>query len=138
MTSAPDSLALRAIVVVSENSNPDTQPTSRLLRDLGHEVSSACSPDEAVQQLQAARADLLVVDLPTAEQKRRLFERLASLPREYRPRRVAVFTDEVDDYARTLHSQQDNPRVHVFLKPLHVHGLLSVLRSIEGRQLATA
>lgn len=138
MTTAHEHSALRAVVVFPENLSSSTQPTCRLLGDLGHSVAGAASPDEAMQLLSESRADLLVVDLPTSEQKRRLFERLAALPNESRPRRVAVFADEVDDYARTLHSQQDNPRVHVFLKPLHVHGLLNVLRSIEPRQMAVA
>jgi len=129
---------LRAIVVVNDTINTSTQPTCRLLSDLGHDVVGTASPDEVINLLQESGADLLVVDLPTVDQKRRLFERLAALPRELKPRRVAVFADEADEYTKTLHRQHDNARVHVFIKPLHVHGLLNVLRSIEGRNLATA
>lgn len=133
MTTAPEHLAQRSIVVVSDCSRIENQPTYKLLTDLGHEVVPATSPDDAVNLLSAGIVDLLVVDLPGADDKRRLFERLDALPAQAKPRRVAVFSEEVDDYARTAHRAQTSPRVHVFLKPLHVHGLLNVLRSIEGR-----
>lgn len=88
--------------------------------------------------MQGSPVDLLVIDLPTVDLKRRMFERLAALPRASKPSHVAVFSEEPDDYTRSLHRQHDNARVHVFMKPLHLHGLLTILRNIEGRKLATA
>jgi CheY-like chemotaxis protein len=137
MTTAPEHLAQRSIVVVSDCGRIENQPTYKLLTDLGHEVVPATSPDDAMNVLSASVVDLLVVDLPGVDDKRRLFERLDALPATSKPRRVAVFSEEVDDYARTVQRQQGGPRVHVFLKPLHVHGLLNVLRSIEGRGMIT-
>lgn len=138
MTTVADRQTLRTIVVVTKGPDSALQPTSRLLSDLGHNVTDANSPDEAVQILQNNGADLLVVDLPTIDQKRRLFERIEALPQSARPNRIAIFADEPDDFSKSLSIQQSKPRVHLFMKPLHVHGLLNVLRSLEGRRLASA
>jgi DNA-binding response OmpR family regulator len=138
MTMTAEHQALRAVVVTNETTIDASQPTCRLLSELGHDVAGAASPDEAMNILQDAGADLLVIDLSTLDQKRRMFERLAALPREFKPTRVALFSDEADDFTRSLHRDHDNSRVHVFIKPLHLHGLLNVLRHIEGRNLATA
>lgn len=137
MTAASDKLS-RAIVVFSEAFNRHASHTAQVLSDLGHDVSPAHSLDDALAHLHANPVDILVIDVASAEEKRRVVDQLADLPERARPRRVAVFADEADEYVRTLRRQEANPRVHVFLKPLHLHGLLSVLRSIDDRHLATA
>lgn len=133
MTTASEKLALRAIVVLSEAANVDNQPTLRLLRELGHEVSSAFSTEQAIHLLQSAGADLMVVDLPSSGRTRQFLDALSNVAPEQRPRHIAVFSDALDEYVRHFSRIPGDSRVHVFLKPLHVHGLLSVLRTAEGR-----
>lgn len=74
--------------------------------------------------------DLLVVDI-TNSANRELFESLCELPESKRPDEVAVFSDSMDSQLREWRRRVAPSHVHVFLKPLHMHGLLSVLRQME-------
>jgi hypothetical protein len=56
---------------------------------------------------------------------------LADLPAELRPRELAIFSDVADDTLRGLRARIKPSKVHIFLKPLHMHGLLSVLRQLR-------
>jgi len=136
MTITAEHSILRAVVVSEEDTEEPTHSACRLLSGLGHEVNGVSSLDEAMKLLSGPAADLLVIDLPTADQKRRLFEQLAALPTESTPRRVAVFSDGADEFTHSLSHQPVKSRVQVFIKPLHLHGLLNVLRNIDGRNLA--
>lgn len=134
MAAATETTSLRAIVVLPESVEVEKHPGVRLLRELGHHVSPASSPDDAIGLLQSAHTDLLVVDLPDDAERRQVFDTLSTLPARQRPRQAAVFSDGLDEYVRQLRvSSADRPKVHVFLKPLHLHGLLNVLRSIQSR-----
>lgn len=136
MSALSDSTSLRAVVVLPASVEPDKHPGVRLLRDFGHHVSPAASCDDAVGHLQAAHTDLLVVDLPDESEQRELFQTVAALPARQRPRSAALFSDRLDDYVRGLRSAPDRPKVHVFLKPLHLHGLLTMLKSLDRRPTA--
>lgn len=80
--------------------------------------------------LQDEPADLVVVDADRAGQ-REFVSRLSSLPADQQPRQLAIFSDTLDDSLATLSHKLSPARVHVLLKPLHMHGLLGVLRHIE-------
>lgn len=133
MTTATESQALRAIVVVPETADTQKQASCRLLRELGHDLRTARSTNEWVGMLESSPADLLVIDLASDADRRAVVDKLSTLPVGRRPRHVVAFADGLDEYVRNLQRSLDRPKVHVFLKPLHVHGLLSVIRSTEGR-----
>lgn len=133
MTTATDSQALRALVVLADSANAEKQPSCRLLRELGHELRTARTADELTALLEREPADLLVIDLPTDADRRSAIDRLSTLPVDRRPAEVVAFADGLDEYVRNLQRSPDRPKMHVFIKPLHVHGLLSVIRSAEGK-----
>src|SRR4051812_32124738 len=107
-------------------------PAYRLLNDLGHDVSAADSADEAVEMLQQDQTDLVVVDADSPNQ-REMVSRITELPPEQQPRQLAIFSDALDESLSALLRKLSPARVHVLLKPLHMHGLLGVLRNIEPK-----
>jgi len=128
--------ALRAVVLPSSDAPAYDTPTSRLLGELGHDVSCANSPEQAMEFINSEHTDLLVVDI-TSHSNREMFESLMELPESKRPAQVAVFSESIDGPLREWRRKAPS-HVHVFLKPLHVHGLLSVLRQMEREQRAVA
>ena len=124
--------ALRAVVLPSAEANPQDTPARRLLGQLGHDVSRAESSDHAIELMNSDHTDLLVVDV-SDRANRDLFESLSELPESKRPDQVAVFSDSSDSQLREWRRKISPTQVHVFLKPLHMHGLLSVLRQMERR-----
>jgi response regulator RpfG family c-di-GMP phosphodiesterase len=125
--------ALRAVVLASPDAHPQDTPTRRLLGELGHDVTRAVSPDHALELINSDHTDLLVVDI-TNSANREVIESLCELPESKRPDEVAVFTDSIDNQLREWRRNIAPSHVHVFLKPLHMHGLLTVLRQMERRQ----
>jgi DNA-binding NtrC family response regulator len=126
-------LALRVVVLPAPNGPTQDTPTRRLLGELGHDVSRATTPDHALELLGADHTDLLVVDITNDNSNRELVNSLANMPESQRPDQVAIFTDTMDTQLRDLRKKVSPSYVHVYLKPLHVHGLLSMLRNIEKR-----
>ena len=124
--------ALRAVVLPSGDAYPQDTPTRRLLGQLGHDVTRANSPNHAMELINSDHTDLLVVDV-TNNANRDLFDSLSELPESKRPDEVAVFSDSVDLQLREWRRTISPTHVHVFLKPLHMHGLLTVLRQMERR-----
>jgi CheY-like chemotaxis protein len=129
---AQEQLTLKAILLHHEASDSRTLPAYRLLSDLGHHVTPAGSADQVVQMLQTDRADLLVVDADRPEQ-RAVVNRLGDLPADQQPRHIAIFSDALDDVLGGMSHKLSPARVHVLLKPLHMHRLLNVLRHCEGK-----
>ena len=126
--------AFRAVVLPASEPPPsyDT-PTRRLLGELGHDVARAASPDHAMKLIASDHTDLLVVDISNSN-NRELLDSLADLPESQRPDQVAIFSDTGDVSLRELRRKAAPSHFHVFLKPLHMHGLLGVLRQMERRQ----
>lgn len=122
--------ALRAVVLPSPEAHPHDTPTRRLLGELGHDVARAISPDHALQLMNSDHTDLLVVDI-TSGKNRDLIDVLCEMPADKRPDQVAVFSDSIDSQLRELRRGVGASHVHIFLKPLHMHGLLNVLRQME-------
>jgi len=125
--------ALRAVVLPASDAQSHDTPTRRLLGQLGHDVARAASPDHALELIESDHTDLLVVDISNRN-NRALLDSLEDLPESKRPAEVAVFTDTGDVPLRELRRKAAPSHVHVFLKPLHMHGLLGVLRQLERRQ----
>ena len=123
--------SLRAIVLPAPDSHPQDTPTRRLLGQLGHDVVRAESPDHAVELLNSDHTDLLVVDVSNSNENREMISRIQELPDSSRPAQVAIFTDVLDAQLTTFKKRLGAAQVHVFLKPLHMHGLLGVLRKID-------
>jgi hypothetical protein len=132
---AQEHTTLRAVFVQAQPADagvaPD--PAFRLLSDMGHKVASAESTDDAMAMLRSrGPTDLMVVDASGLPDATRLAAQLMDLPPGARPRQVAIFSDRADDALRALRRRASPPNVHVFLKPLHLHGLLGVLRNLEA------
>jgi CheY-like chemotaxis protein len=123
--------ALRAVVLPAPDAYLEDTPTRRLLDELGHDVTRALSPEHALELLNADHTDLLVVDITNDNQNRDLLKALRDMPESKRPEQVAVFSDALDLQLRDLRSSLAPTHVHLFFKPLHMHGLLSVLRHME-------
>ena len=85
-----------------------------------------------MELINSDHTDLLVVDV-TNSANRDLFNSLSELPESKRPDEVAVFSDSIDLQLREWRRKISPTHVHVFLKPLHMHGLLTVLRQMERR-----
>jgi CheY-like chemotaxis protein len=125
--------AFRAVVLPASDPQTYDTPTRRLLGELGHDVTRAASPDHALELIASDHTDLLVVDISNRN-NRELLDSLEDLPESKRPGQVAVFSDTGDISLRELRRKAAPSHVHVFLKPLHMHGLLGVLRQMERRQ----
>jgi DNA-binding response OmpR family regulator len=104
-----------------------------LLGQLGHDVVRAQSPEHALELIASEHTDLLVMDISHGF-NRELFDALGEMPASKRPNEVAVFSDAIDSQLREWRRKVAPSHVHVFLKPLHMHGLLNVLRQMERRQ----
>ena len=129
---AQDQLTLKAILLHTQASDSYSLPAYRLLSDLGHDVTQTDSTDQVFEMLQSDGADLLVVDADRTEQ-RAVVNRLSDLPADQQPRQIAVFCDSLDDLLSGLVHKLTPARVHVLLKPLHMHRLLGVLRHFEAK-----
>jgi response regulator of citrate/malate metabolism len=129
---AQEQQTLRAILLTNQASDSYSLPAYRLLSDLGHDVTPTDSTDQVFAMLQNDGADLLVVDADKPEQ-RAVVNRLGELPADQQPREVAIFSDSQDEAISSLAHKLSAARVHVLLKPLHMHRLLGVLRHFEAK-----
>jgi CheY-like chemotaxis protein len=117
--------------------------THRLLQELGHDVKLSESIDDALRALRDTGAELLIVGDATpdvaglAERSAALVNRIGDLPNGSRPREIAIFVNAThDDVPQQPRTDYPGCRVHQFFKPLHMHGLLSVLREMARNPLA--
>ena len=129
---AQEQLTLRAILLHGQASDSYTLPAYRLLSDLGHDVTPTDSTEQVLKMLLADGADLLVVDADRPDQ-RAVVNRLSDLPADHQPKQVAIFSDTLDDSLSAMALQLSTSRVHVLLKPLHMHRLLGVLRHFDDK-----
>jgi DNA-binding NtrC family response regulator len=123
--------SLRAVVLPSPDAFAQDTPTRRLLGELGHDVTRANTPDHAMELLNSDHTDLLVIDVTNDNANRELISALLDMPEAKRPDEVAIFTDQIDAPLQNLRRAISPAHVHVFLKPLHMHGLLNVLRRMD-------
>jgi hypothetical protein len=123
--------ALRAIIFHGADTDAEGMSAFRLLSDLGHSVTPTHSTQDASRLLGDGDADLLIVYVHSAEEGR-LVDWLSDIPSESRPREVAIVSDQSENAASRLRSKFGPARVHVLLKPLHVHGLLNIVRQLES------
>jgi CheY-like chemotaxis protein len=125
---APTQTTLRTLVL--QTSRLDTSPAGKLLADLGHSVTSSTSSVDALRQLQSDGADLLVIDIGKADETPMIVQRLNELDPPHRPKAIAVLIDRTQPIDSTIANRPD-VRVNVFLKPLHLHGLLRLVKRLE-------
>ena|SRR5690242_14999338 len=133
---AQDQSTLRTIIL--QTSRLDETPAARLLSQLGHEVTPSTSASDAIQLLQTDPTDLVVIDAEKIEEAQPLVDRISTLDQSQRPKVVAVLTDRGEDLLGSLRRRtgEGSPRVRVFLKPLHLHGLLDVVKRLERSAVA--
>jgi len=129
---------LRAVIVSAESATA-AQRAGKLLDEMGLDVAQARTVDHALGLLEEDPTDLLVVDISNSPMNRKFVESLADLPLSSRPRQLAIFSEIMDEELRRLRARMRPTKVHVFLKPLHMHGLLGVLRHLDCQgQVASA
>jgi CheY-like chemotaxis protein len=131
----------RTVLLFSTDDQAVRVVTHRLLQELGHEVRLSESIDDALQVLRTGGVELLVVGDSTpdvaglAERSASLVNRIGDLPSGSRPREIAIFVNAThDDSPQQPRTDYPGCRVHRFFKPLHMHGLLSVLRDMARKQ----
>lgn len=129
---AQEQSTLRTLIFHDQQTEPVALPAYRLLNELGHDVSTSGSAADAVNRLRKEHPNLVIVDADDPDQ-REFVSQLSSLPKEQQPEAVAIFSDSLDESLSGLVKRLQNSRVHVLLKPLHMHGLLSILRNIESK-----
>jgi two-component SAPR family response regulator len=128
-----DRATFRSVVLPAEDA-PAAYRAGDLLDEMGHDVAPATSPADALDLLEQNQTDLLIVDVSGSPPNHEFVEQLADLPMGIRPRQIAVFSDSDDDSFRGVRSRIKPSKLHIFLKPLHMHGLLTVLRRLESQQ----
>jgi DNA-binding NtrC family response regulator len=129
---AQEQLMLKTILLHNQAADASGLPAYRLLNELGHEVEVTDSNDQALGLLRSDRADLVVIDADYTGRSD-FIARLSKLPSDEQPMQVAIFSEAVDEGLTLLVDRLQRGKVHVLLKPLHMHGLLNVLRSIESK-----
>lgn len=134
---AQEQTTLRTIIL--QTSRLDTTPAGMLLSGLGHQVTPSSSSVDALRELQTDGADLVVVDMDKSDETAALMRRLGEVEPGQRPRAIAVLADHAVDPSQDVTEQIDDlPPVRVFLKPLHLHGLLGLVKKLERGASATA
>lgn len=129
---AQEQLTLKTVILHNVAADAYGLASYRLLNDLGHDVSTTESADQAMELMQHDRPDLVIIDADPARQVE-FVNRLTDLPSDQQPRQVAIFSDTIDASFSTKVQNLGREKVHVLLKPLHMHGLLNILRNIEGK-----
>ena len=131
-----DQVATRTLFVQPDAVPSVDGPTHRLLTGLGHEVTTLSTLSEALHQMREEPVDLLILeDAPGSDREQQL-EQIRALPAGRRPLEVAIFSDRADESNRL--QTTGTPRVHLLLKPLHMHGLLQVIRQLDARLASSA
>jgi len=125
-----DRAIFRSIILPAEAA-PAVYRAGQLLDELGHDVVPAESPDHALDLLQQDQTDLLIVDVSGSSRNRQFVSQVADLPADARPRQLAIFCESIDESLRGLRNRLKPCKLHIFVKPLHMHGLLSVLRRLD-------
>jgi hypothetical protein len=121
---------LRTIIL--QTSRLDTTPAGMLLSGLGHQVTPSASSVDALRELQADGADLVVIDADKTDETAALMSRLAELDPAKRPRAIAVLADHAVEHSNVGSDPADElPPVRVFIRPLHLHGLLGLVKRLE-------
>jgi two-component SAPR family response regulator len=118
-------------VILAGESATAVDRAGRLLDELGHEVAPANSPRHAMDLLEKEQADLLIVDVSGSAVNREFLSLVAEMPEGIRPRQLAIFSDSLDESLRGLRTRIKPSKLHIYLKPLHMHGLLTVLRRLD-------
>ena len=136
---ALDQMVTRTIFVHPDSDPANLWPTHRLLADLGHEVSSVSTLEEAIRVMRNDPVDLLILEEPPKSEasfRENEFQQIRALPASQQPREIVIFSDRP---STTVHARRTGtPRVHVLLKPLQMHGLLHVIRHLHARAGAAA
>jgi len=139
MMATLDQVATKTIFVHPNADPANLWPTHRLLADLGHEVTSTSTLEEALRLMREDPVDLLILEEPPKSEpsfREEELEQLRSLPASQQPREIAIFSDRPssDRAGESERARQiGSPRVHVLLKPLHMHGLLQIVRQLHAR-----
>jgi DNA-binding response OmpR family regulator len=134
MMATLERVATRTIFVHPNSDPANLWPTHRLLADLGHEVTSTSTLEEALRLMRDDPTDLLILEEPPKSEasfREEELKQIRSLPASLQPREVAIFSDRPGAADRVRPTGV--PRVHILVKPLHMHGLLQIVRQLSGR-----
>lgn len=85
-----------------------------------------------MQMLADEAVDLMVVDITNSQANRQFIQNLTDVPMNCRPHELAIYSDHADDSLTGLRKKIIGTHVNVLLKPLHMHGLLKLLRKMDA------
>jgi len=122
------------VVIHDSHTEPVVGVAVQLLNVLGHDVALTESCDAALASAMERRTNLLVLTLTDPSEQSAALERLATCPANVRPQHVAILSDDDDADSRGLPLQRKLPdvKVHLFVRPVHAHGLLKVIKRITA------
>ena len=124
--------ATSRVVIHDSHTEPVVGVAVQLLKVLGHDVTLTESPDEALRSATSDRTDLLVLSLTDPADQSAALDRLALLPAASRPQQVAILSDDDSESGVPLQRKLPDVKVHVFVRPVHAHGLLKVIKRISA------
>ena len=122
---------LRAVILNTVDDAKEQAVTRDLLTQLDVQVVGAETLEDALRLSVDSSTDLLLIDVQDTADDAHLLDRLALLAPANRPRNVAFMSDHLDDNLLGLRRRISQTKVHLFVKPLHMHGLLSVLKKMR-------
>ena len=120
------------VVIQDTQREPVINVAAQLLGVLGHDVALVDSPESAVTAASQAKTDLVVLSVKDADEQESHLERIALLPRSERPRQVAILSEAETESTTLRRTDLPDVKVHVFVKPVHALGLLSVIKRMAG------
>lgn len=125
----------QTVIIQSQPRTPITDIAANMLRNAGFEVIESDSMEQACRDVQE-HSPVLVVIRGNREQVSGGLDRLAVLPREQRPVRIAILKDdETEDLC--LSRKVPGTHVDVFIEPLQAYGLLNVVCRLRGQVVLT-
>ncbi len=121
------------VVIHDSHTEPVVSVAVQLLNVLGHDVALTESADAAISLAMESRTELLVLSLTDHDEQCAALDRLAMLPASARPRQVAILSDdETDSSIPPMQRKLPGVRVHLFVRAIHAHGLLKVIKRIAS------
>lgn len=126
----------RQVVIHNPTHESGVRVATEMLSTQGCQIAWANSVSEAIEKAALQPTELLVLSIPDTAEQRQALSRLSTLPAPQRPREVAILSDEINDDTIQLRRSVAGSKVHLFVRPIHVHGLLSLIKRLERNQLA--
>lgn len=121
------------VVVLADTDQPSAgKTTHKFLHELGLDVTVSDTTPAALLTSGQRHTDLLLLDLAGPAAQRQAIEDVIAMPLAERPKHVAIMSEQINDELIALRREMNTTKLHLFVKPLHLHGLLGVVRKLEA------